>query len=97
MLGFLLDRLGMEKQRGPGTSLKAQHKTGQMWVPELGQERRSRRGLQVSRDGPRQGGGVGAGPQGPRKCLANSPGKRGVQCWHFQLMPLLPVNLLMIS
>lgn len=27
--------------------------------------------------GPGRGGGVGTGPQGPRKCLANSPGKRG--------------------
>lgn len=62
MLGFLLDRPGIEKQRGPRTSLKAQHKTGQKWVPELEQERRGRRGLRVSRDGPRQEGGVGAGP-----------------------------------
>lgn len=74
MLGFLLDRLGMEKQRGPGTSLKAQHKTGQMWVPELGQERRSRWGSGSLQRWAEAGGGVGEG-QGPMKCLASSPGK----------------------
>lgn len=61
MLGFLLDRLGMEKQRGPGTSLKAQHKTGQMWVPELGQERRSRWGSGSLQRWVQAGGGVGVG------------------------------------
>lgn len=33
--GFLLVRLGTEKQRGPGTCLKVQHKAGQSWGPEL--------------------------------------------------------------
>lgn len=59
VLGFLLDRLGMEKQRGPGTSLKAQHKTRQMWVPELGQERRSRWGSGSLQRRALAGGGVG--------------------------------------
>lgn len=63
VLGLTLDRLRTESQRGPGASLKVQHKIGQRLGPELGAEGRSqpgpayqtRGGVGVCRQGPPQG------------------------------------------
>lgn len=65
VLGLILDRLGTENQRGPGASLKIQHKVGQRLGPDrTGGKRKERAwaslsapgvGLGVCRRGPRQG------------------------------------------
>lgn len=78
--GFLLDRRGTEKQRRPGIPPKARHETGKMRGPALGTRREKQAwaspSAQVGSAGLQRGAQAGQRQgQGPRKCLANSPGK----------------------